>query len=314
MLSLNSGQKIAMINDDNKKFVYIKEADKYAKPEVGTTEAKKFEIFKDYLERDKKLRRTDIDALIIAYKNNSTINQKLERKLEDAKEFITNSLKHYLDFGKTATLKPYFDKQYLLSKQKDKTTEPSYRMFVSGLSGSGKSYYISEWLKTNKPKHIFIMSPVKDDPAFMKLKPEPMQIDLLTYEQEFEKPFEIEDIPADSVVIMDDIDTDKNSKLYLEVKIQLLERGRHLGISTIVVSHEALAGNTRHAKAQLRECEWFIIFPKSNKAHAEKLLKSYVMLTKDKSDLVLNMDSRAVTIKKSFPSYAIGEHTVMTLN
>lgn len=314
MLSLNSGQKIAIINDNDKKFVYIKEADKHAPPEVGTTEAKKFDIFKDYLERDRKLRRADIDALIVAYKNDSRIHPKLERKLEDAKNFITESLKHYLDFGKKSTLKPYFDKQYLLSKQKDKTTEPSYRMFVSGLSGSGKSYYISEWLKTNKPKHIFIMSPVKDDPAFKKLKPEPMHIDLLTYDQEYEKNFEIEDIPPDSVVILDDIDTDKNAKLYLEVKIQLLERGRHLGISTIVVSHEALAGNTKHAKAQLRECEYFIIFPKSNKAHAEKLLKSYIMLPKEKMDLILDMDTRAVTIKKSFPSYAIGEHMVMTLN
>ena len=78
-------------------------------------------------------------------------------------------------------------------------------MFVSGLTGSGKSYYIANLLKHNKPKFIFIMSPVKDDPAFKSLKPTPIHLDILSYEQEFDKPFEIEDLPPESVVILDDI-------------------------------------------------------------------------------------------------------------
>ena len=67
-------------------------------------------------------------------------------------------------------------------------------MFVSGLTGSGKSYYISNLLKHNKPKFIFIMSPVHNDPAYTALKPTPIHLDILAYEREYDKNFEIEDI------------------------------------------------------------------------------------------------------------------------
>ena len=159
------------------------------------------------------------------------------------------------------------------------------------------------------------MSPVMDDKAFAKMKPEPVRIDLATYEQDFESgPFQIEHLPPHSVIIMDDIDTSEEAKMYQKIKVQLLERGRHLELSTIIVSHNALGGNVKHAVSQLLECEFFVIFPKSNRSHAEKLLKKYVGLNQDKCNLILDTDSRAVLIKKSYPSYFIANKTIGTLN
>ena len=308
MLSLSSGNKIAMYEGKHggEKYVYIKENDKKAQPEIETTHEKKLEIFDEFIERDKKLRKDEIDELKHTYRNHfdTTTNKKIARKYEDAKKFVEDSLKHYLDFPKSIELHPIID----LKK------DESYRMFVSGLSGSGKSTAIANLIKNNKPKHIFLMSPIKEDPAFKKLKPVPVHLDLSTYEEDFEKPFEIDDIPPNSLVIMDDTATDKHANLYKEVKYMLLERGRHLGISTIVVNHDALAGNTKDAKSQLRECEYYVIFPRHNLSHAQKLLRSYMGLPKETIDMICDIDSRAVLIKKSYPRYYVGSHTIGTLN
>lgn len=301
MLSLNGGTKIAKINNDPKKLIYITEDEKNKKAEVQTTDEKKYEIFKEYISRDKKLRKSDLDTLLMGYKHKHIIPDKLQRKYEDGIQFIEDSLKHYLEYPKNVEITPILPEWYT--------------MFVSGLTGSGKSYYIANLLKHNKPKFIFIMSPVKDDPAFKSLKPTPIHLDILSYEQEFDKPFEIEDIPPESVVILDDIDTDnKLSKIYQEIKVQLLERGRHIKVSTIAVSHNPLMGNVKHAKAQLLESHYYVIFPKANKAHAEKLLRSYVLgNNKEKINEIMNIDSRGVLIKKTYPGYYIGEHTIGTI-
>jgi len=300
MLSLNSGTKIAMINNDTKKIIYVKEDEKDKKAEVLTTDEKKHQIFKEFIERDKKLRKSDLDILSSGHKHKTVIPDRLQRKYEDGVEFIESSLKHYLDYPKSTKITPILPDWYT--------------MFVSGSTGSGKSHYISELLKYNKPKHIFIMSPVYDDPAFKKLKPEPVHLDLLSFYDEFEKEFEIEDLPPDSVVIIDDIDTDKNAKMYQNIKVQLLERGRHLKVSSIVVSHQALGGNVKHARTQLLESIFYVIFPKANKSFAENLLQRYVIgKNQKKIDEILDVDSRAILIKKSYPQYYIGEHTVGTM-
>ena len=309
MLSLTASSgatKIASFEQhkgDNKteKFIYIKDDSKTKLAEIETNKPKKLEIFKSFLERDKKMRFNDIELLTKAYASDLSVPARLERKYDDAQRYVQESLKHYLDYPDNVKLNPLVE-------------QPTYRMFVSGLSGSGKSTYIGIFLKHNKPKFIFLMSPVRDDKAYKHLKPTPVHIDLNSYSQEFEKEFEIEDFPPDSVVILDDTDTAKDAKMYAMAKIALLERGRHLSVSTIVVSHNPLGGNNKASVTQLLEAEYYVIFPKHNKSHAEKLLKRYVGLGQLKSDLVLDTDSRAVLVKKSYPSYFIGDHTVGTLN
>ena len=108
MLSLTSGTKIAVFEQSKEdkdkkkteKFIYIKEDDRKAKPEINTTQEKKAEIFEEFLRRDKKLRSADIQSLLSSFKNETQVNAKLERKYEDALTFVDSSLKHYLDFPK----------------------------------------------------------------------------------------------------------------------------------------------------------------------------------------------------------------------
>jgi len=301
MLSLKDGTKIAMIDNKKDKCIYIKDDSKDTPPEIETTPEKKLNLFKSFIEKDKKLMRSQLDNLINAYSSNTKPDDKLSRKFEEANNFVSNSLKHYLDFSKKTILSPIMPDWFTL--------------FVSGTTGSGKSYYIAELIKYNKPKFIFIMSPVRDDPAFKKMKPEPVYIDLDSYYDEYKKLFEIEDIPPNSIVILDDIDTDaKKAKPYQEIKTQLLERGRHLKVSTICVSHDPMGGNIKHAKAQIRESHYYAIFPKANKAHCENFIKRYI--TKDNLILnqMLDVDTRALLIKKTYPSYYLGEHTCGVIN
>jgi hypothetical protein len=158
------------------------------------------------------------------------------------------------------------------------------------------------------------MSPVRDDPAFKKMKPEPIYIDLDSYYKEYEKLFEIEDIPPNSLLILDDIDSDKNAKEYQAIKVQALERARHIPFSVIVVSHNPLGGNVKHAKSQTLECHYYVVFPRANKAHAENFLTRYVTgRDKEKLEEMMNVDTRGLLIKKTYPSYYIGTHTIGTL-
>lgn len=300
MLSLQNGTKIAMIDKNPKKCIYIKEDSKDLEPEINTTEDKKFEIFVKYIEKDKKLLQSQINELKQAYQTQSQPSDKLQRKFEQAIKFVNESLKHYLDFSKSTELTPIMPNWYT--------------MFVSGTTGAGKSYYIAELIKNNKPKFVFIMSPVKDDPAFKKMKPEPIYIDLETYGDEYGKMFEIEDIPPNSLLIMDDIDTGKNAKDYQTIKVQALERARHIPFSVIVVSHNPLGGNVKHAKAQTLESHYYVVFPRANKTHAENFLRRYVTGKDNETlDVMLNIDTRALLIKKTYPSYYLGSHTVGTL-
>jgi len=301
MLSLKDGTKIAMIDKNKDKCIYIKDDSKDAPAEIETTPQKKLELFKTFIEKDKKLMRSQLDNLINAYSSNSKPSDKLSRKYEEALKFVNTSLKHYLDFSKKTELTPIMPKWYTL--------------FVSGTTGSGKSYYIADLIKNNKPKFIFIMSPIKDDPAYKSMKPEPVYIDLDKYFDEYNKFFEIEDLPPNSVVILDDIDTDaKKAKPYQEIKTQLLERGRHIPVSVICVSHDPMGGNVKHAKAQIRESHYYVVFPKANKAHCENFIKRYITKDIDLVNQMINIDTRGLLIKKTYPSYYLGEHTVGIIN
>jgi hypothetical protein len=301
MLSLKEGTKIAMMNKDKNKCIYIKNDDKQTPAEIETTPQKKFELFKNFIEKDKKLMRSQIDNLLDAYKNNTKIDDKLSRKYEEALKFVDTSLKYYLDFSKKTELTPIMPNWYTL--------------FVSGTTGSGKSYYIANLLKYNKPKFIFIMSPIKDDPAYKSMKPEPVYIDLDNYFDEYNKFFEIEDLPPNSVVILDDIDTDaKKAKPYQEIKTQILERGRHIPVSCICISHDPLGGNVKHAKAQIRESHYYVIFPKANKAHCENFITRYITKDTELKNRMLEVDTRGLLIKKTYPAYYLGEHQVGIIN
>lgn len=302
MLSLKSGRKIAIIDGDKKKCIYLKDDDT-GEAEIETTHENKQRMFNLFLQLDKKLSQSDIEALRDAYANEDGSHlQKLQRKYEQGVKYVEDSLKKHLDYGSGHTLMPIVD-------------EPSYRLYVSGLSGSGKSHFISQFLKYNKVKKegagVFLFSPVKDDKAMSSIR-NLIHLDLDELEAEMKgKEFEIEDIPEGSIVIFDDIESYAKgvAKKYMSFRDILLERGRHRDISTICVSHNAMNGHS--TKASIREAQYWCLFPKFNARDTKMILKTYGGFEKPEIDEIMALKTRWCFIRKSIPKYAVAEHSVI---
>lgn len=304
-LSLKDGAEIAMINN-TKEPIYITDCDYNSKPEINTTLENKVKIFEKFLRRDTNLMKKDIELLTTYYKQGyteiDTDKPKLNNKYDQALEYVDQSLKRFMNFDSKTFLQPILPKNHWLC-------------YITGLSGSGKSYYISQLIKNNFPKDqlVYLFSPVEGDEAFEDLNI--FQVHLETFEEDFGQPFTIETLKGTkeqpSIVIMDDINTFNNKKvrdMYVDVQNQLLERGRHLNIRTMTVSHNPLAG--AFSKAPIRESTFYVLFASSNYRDSKVLLESYTGLSKQEIEEILNLNTRGVIIKKTVPSYYVADHNI----
>jgi hypothetical protein len=304
MLSLRSGRKIAIIDGDKKKNIYLKE-DKGQPAEIETTPEQRLNMFEKILKLDKKLRQAEINLMKEKYDGRKVeLPDKLFRKFEDASEYVENSLKKHLDYGFENELFPIIE-------------DESYRMFVSGLSGSGKSFFISQFLKHNKPTQegagIFLFSPVQNDKSLNSIK-NLIQLDLDEVEKELKKEFQVEDFPPGSVVIFDDIESYPAyvKKKYMELRDMVAERGRHHKLSLMSVSHNATNGHA--TKVQIRESQYWVLFPKFNARDTRNLLKVYGGLDKNDIEKIMSLNTRWLLYRKAVPKYAVGMHGVICLD
>jgi len=305
MLSLNKGVHIAnlQLNEDGKKpqirKLFLEDDEDGDKlPNIFTTKDNLVQIFKNKVSLNKKLSHIEIEQLTNAYKDGERMLEgKLSRIYEDCKRYADNSTKHYLDFGKDETVMPCFP-------------EPSVRVFVSGLSGSGKSTMIQNLILNNREKgdgFVFLFSPIEQDQSLSKIK-KLIHIDFIDFERENEKEFEFEDIPAGSICIFDDYQTAPKHllPLYQELLDKIMERGRHNSISCYVVSHNPLAGSK--TKVSIRESTYMLVFPRSNPRDVRVLLKTYCGFNDHEIDQIMNIRSRWALVKKTVPRYTLGEH------
>lgn len=308
-LSLNKGVEIAKIKGKHAKKdenIFINECSYNSKPELNTTMDNKIKIFENYLRHDTKLLKKDIQLLIDAFSNGytelDTNKPKLNNKYDEAVDYVNEALKRFMNFDEQTFIYPILPKRHWIG-------------YCTGLSGSGKSYYISQLIKNNfkEDQLIFLFSPVEDDRAFQDLNI--FHIHLETFEQEFGQPFTIEMLAGTEIephiVIMDDIHTFNNKKIrdmYINVQTQLLERGRHLHLRSLSVSHNPMAGQL--TKAAIRESEFYIVFPSTNYRDSKMLLSTYTGLSKQEIEEILKLRTRGVMIKKSVPSYYVSDHNI----
>ena len=308
MLSLNgdkSSRLIALINPDTDKFekqkykeIYLTEGESMP---IETTDENKRKIFSKFLDLNKKLRLSEIENLMKAYDGKESVDGKLERVLVDGKNFVNESLKKYIDYGSEVNLFPVIK-------------DPSYRLFVSGLSGSGKSTMIASFIKHNPPRKgagVFLFSPVTDDPSLKPIK-NLIQINIDAFEEEIEREIEIEDFPEGSICIFDDIETFKKGERnkYLELRDTIAERGRHQNLNLITVTHNATAGEI--TKVSIRESQYWLTFPQYNKRDASTLFKNYGGFSKSQIDQILSQKSRWCLLRKAIPQYAVFQHSVIS--
>jgi len=119
----------------------------------------------------------------------------------------------------------------------------------------------------------------------------------------------------DCCVIMDDMDCEANKKVRLKVMNlvqQMLQIGRHLGTTVLFLCHEVCNGT--ETKMTLNESHSITIFVKTlGNKKLKYLLDNYLGMDKEQMQKVKNIDSRAVTIFKSYSKVIFDEKDIFIL-
>lgn len=184
-------------------------------------------------------------------------------------------------------------------------------LYVSGRRGSGKSFYIAnylpEFVKCYPKYRIYLFScKLKDDllDKFITKRIDITQVKDASFKAiDFEK----------SLVLFDDVDSildEKDKQAVYDVMTDIIETGRSLGIFCIVTSH--LAANNTESKRILNGCTSFTFFLNSSSHQTEYVLKTYFgFSTKQIGKLIQIEDSRWVTVYRDCPQIVMTSNKIM---
>lgn len=289
MLSYNKGIPIAKCGD---KTIYLN----------SDCQDVKQKLSKSFKEELKKLSITERKLII----------KSLQEKKAPTEKKLLNVYQH--------GLKDLDDKGYTEIKCKQKIQvlprkDIIEKLYISGVSGSGKSTYsgkyIKEFKKLFKDDEIFIFSSVGKDEAFDKYHPVRIPID----EDLINDPLTIQDF-ENSLTIFDDTDTIRN-KVYRDIvndiKAEIIEIGRHYKARCLITSH--LISNFHSTRQILNECTSITFFPRaSGTYHIKNYLKTHAGLDKNQISRILKISSRWITIYRIYPSYLVWENGISILS
>ena len=188
------------------------------------------------------------------------------------------------------------------------------KIYISGISGSGKSTFASnfvkEYLKEKKKNEFFVISNVEEDEVIDKLKP--VRIDL--EDEDALSEIRSDDF-YDSIVLFDDTDTIGNGmvrKFVQHLRDDILECGRHYNTTVIAVSH--VLQNYYATRKLLNEATSVVFFPKvGSNNHNYKFLKQHCLYDEDTIRRLLNLNSRWVALYRTHPNYVIYEKGVFLI-
>ena len=163
--------------------------------------------------------------------------------------------------------------QQIPEQKKDDTREILY---ITGQSGSGKTTYLSKylkcWKKQFKTNDIYVFSILKEDKQIDDLNVIRIPID----QDLLENPIELEDIEEYSMLVFDDIDVISNKKIktaVYDILNKILEIGRHKSLYCIVTNHMP---TSRDIQRTLNECHTITYFPQSTTRAVIYLLENYI--------------------------------------
>ena len=181
-------------------------------------------------------------------------------------------------------------------------------VYICGQSGSGKSYfttnYVKQYKKSYPKRSIYVISSIEEDSSIDSLKPHRINV---LHPDFMDDDFTSEDF-KDSLVIFDDVDVfpTKIRKKVLSIVNNFLVVGRHFNVSVCFTTHNPTNG--AETKLLLSEAHIIVVFAKTTGNRALKyLLDSYLGLDKKQIDKIKKMKSRAVSIIRGFPMVIIGE-------
>lgn len=183
--------------------------------------------------------------------------------------------------------------------------------YVAGPSGSGKSYYVGNYIEMFKKQHknanVWIFSRVEEDKALDKHDVKRILLD----DGILEDPIDPAELSKGkpTLVIFDDIDTIRDKDIrdeVLRLRDDVLETGRHDNITSISTNH--LIMDYKKTRTLLNEVKFVTVFPKSGTSyHIKRLLKEYVGLEKAMIQKIMNLPSRWVTVYKVAPMLVLYE-------
>ena len=186
--------------------------------------------------------------------------------------------------------------------------------FVTGQSGSGKSYWTREYARMYKKifpqRTIYLLSKLPNDETLDQLKGlKRIKLDTLVSD-----PISSIEVFKESLVILDDTETLGKEELAAVQKIRddISSLGRHYCISMCVLQH--LCTNGRETRLILGEAHRFVLFPHSmGTMQFRYILDRYLGLTKDEIGMLRRVPSRWICINKQFPAVVITENAARML-
>jgi hypothetical protein len=189
-------------------------------------------------------------------------------------------------------------------------------LYITGASGSGKSFfakkYIDNYKKIHPKNEIYLFSSLKEDTSIDKVK----NLKRIKFSPEFLNDEITSEDFKNSLVIFDDTDCITDKKLRAKVQgilNNVLETGRHTKTSVIYTSHTPCNGND--TKKILNEAHSITVFPHGLGGRGLKyLLEQYLGLDKAQIKKIKGLESRAVTVLKTYPMCVLSEKESYTLN
>jgi hypothetical protein len=188
-------------------------------------------------------------------------------------------------------------------------------LYITGRSGSGKSYYTLhyclEYRKMYPKRDIYMFSALGEDSTIDKLK----GLKRIKLTEEFCNDEITSEDFKNSMVIFDDTDVISDKKIRNKVNSimnNILQVGRHHNTSCIITTHTACNG--KDTKIILNEAHSITIFPNGLGNRSLKyLLDSYLGLDKVQCKKIKKLNSRWVSIVKTFPMSIISQKNAYTV-
>lgn len=245
--------------------------------------------------------------------------EKQGRLIAHIKEKGKKDIPLYVDFDPTndKLLKVFECNEKQHVQQVPSPTKESKRniLYICGASGSGKSYYATQYLKEYrkcfKDNPIYFFSAVDNDfgKGINGLKKIKLNEDFIKTD------ITMNDV-KDTCLVYDDTDVIRNKILRGKLDgicDKTLQVGRHYNTSMIFTNH--LAYNGKDTKMILNECHSITFFPSSLGGKARKyLLENYLGLDNEEIKKLRKLPSRWLTIIKGCPMVALYEKGAILLN
>ena len=192
----------------------------------------------------------------------------------------------------------------------------SFRMYVAGPAGSGKSVMcgkiMGEFKKSRPKSKIFVFSDVSEDKALDKFEP----VRVLLNNEIVEKPITINDIPPSSLLLFDDVDAIPDKKIKKSINIlqnEILRRGRHPPGFAEGGKPEISCINTAHnmtsyseTRIILNESNLICVYPRStSKYNLTYVLTKYYGMTPEEVNHLISLPTRWAIVCRDYPSWVL---------